>query len=101
MTVADWINRLEVIKERLLLIDRNADKLSERKTICKVITPNTPKAWERDCLLKEDDKAKNLKTVKLILKTIEKAHRNDGVEQELSVNTKPKEPAHNPTNINK
>ena len=42
--VSDWINRLEVINEHLILIDRTADKLSECKTICKVITPNIPKA---------------------------------------------------------
>ena len=74
MKVQDWIDRLEVINERLPLIDRSADKLSERETIRKVITPNIPREWERDYLLKEGDKAKTLKTVKTILKTIEKAN---------------------------
>ena len=83
------------------LIDRLADKLSERETIRKVISPNIPRAWERDYLLKEGDKAKTLKAVKTILKTIEKAHRNDEVEEEPSSKKKPKEPAHNPTDINK
>ena len=101
MKVSDWIDRLEVINERLPLIDRSADKLSERETIRKVISPNIPRAWERDYLLKEGDKAKTLKAVKTILKTIEKAHRNDEVEEEPSSKKKPKEPAHNPTDINK
>ena len=56
-----------MINERLVLIGRNADKLSESKTIRKVITLNTPKAWERDYLLKKGHKAKTLKAVKLIL----------------------------------
>ena len=52
MKVADWIDRAEVINECLSLIDRKAVKLSKRETICKVITPNIPKTWERDHLLK-------------------------------------------------
>ena len=101
MKVQDWIDRLEVINERLPLIDRSADKLSERETIRKVITPNIPREWERDYLLKEGDKAKTLKAVKTILKTIEKAHRNDKVEQEPSGKKKPKEPAPNKTDNDK
>ena len=59
--------------------------------------------WESDYFLKEGNKAKTLKAVKSILKTAEKAHRNDEVKQEPSSNKKSKEPAHNPTdtNINK
>ena len=41
MNVADWIDRVEVINECLTLLDKEADKLSERKTICKVISNNT------------------------------------------------------------
>ena len=51
--------------------------------------------------MKEGDKAKTLKAVKSILKTIEKTHRNDEVKQEPSGNKNPKEPAHNLTYINK
>ena len=101
MKVSDWIDRLEVIDEHLVLIDRTPDKLNEREMICKVITPNNSKAWERDYLLKEGYKAKILKAVKLILKAIKKAHRNDKVVQEPSDNKKPKEPAHNLTDTNK
>ena len=70
MKVADWIDRLEVINKRLILIDRTSDKLTECETIRKVITPNIPKVWERDYLLKDgnNDKAKNLKAVKSILR---------------------------------
>ena len=64
--------------------------------ICKVITPNIPKAWERDYLFQEGDKAKALIAVKSIFNTVGKAHRNDKVEQEPSGNKKPKESAHNP-----
>ena len=66
-----------------------------------IITPNIPKAWEKDYLLREGGNAKTLKAFKLILKTIEKAHRNNEVEQEPSGNKAPKEPAHNPTDNNK
>ena len=51
--------------------------------------------------MKEGGKAKTLKAVKSILKTIGNAHRNDEVEQEPFGNKKSKEPAHNPTDINK
>ena len=101
MKVADWIDRAEVINERLSLLDKDSEKLSERETICKVITPNIPKEWERDYLLKEGDKAKTLKAAKTILKTIEKAHRNSEVEEEPSGNKKPKEPASTITDTNK
>ena len=42
-----------------------------------------------------------LRRSRLILKMIEKAHRNDEVEQEPSGNKKPEEPAHNPNDITK
>ena len=50
-------------------IDRTAEKLSKREPVRKVITPNIPKVWERDYLLKEGDEAKTLKAVKSILET--------------------------------
>ena len=101
MKVAAWIDHLEKIKEHLILIDRNADKLSECDTICKVITPNVPTMRERDYLFKEGNKAKTLKAVNSILKTIGKAHRNDKVGEKSSGNKKPKKSVHNPTDINK
>ena len=51
--------------------------------------------------MKEGNKAKTLKAVKSIFERTKKAHRNDEVEQEPSDNKKSKEPAHNPTDINK
>ena len=101
MKVSDWIDRLEVINKCLPRIDRLADKLSERETIRKVIIPNIPREWERDYILKEGDKAKTLKAVKTVLKTIEKAHRNDKVEKEPSDKKKPKEPAPKKTDNDK
>ena len=47
MKVSDWIDRLEVMIERLPLIDRMADKLCEREAMHKVITPNTSKARKK------------------------------------------------------
>ena len=65
MKVADWIDRLEVTNKRLSLINRTADKLSERETIRKVILPISQNLGKgTKCLLKEGDKAKTLKTVK-------------------------------------
>ena len=101
MNVADWIDRVEVINERLSLLDREEEKLGERETIRKVITPNIPKQWERDYILKEGERAKTLKAVKTILKTIEKAHGNGEVEKEPSGKKKPGEPAPNQSETNK
>ena len=102
MKVADYIDRVEVINERLSLLDKEAEKLSERETIRKIITPNIPKEWERDYLLKEGDKAKTLKAAKTILKIIEKADRSKKMEEEPSGKKKPKEqPAPNTTDTNK
>ena len=100
MKVAAWIDHLEKIKEHPILIDRNADKLSECNTICKVITPNVPTMRERDYLFKEGNKAKTLKAVNSILKTIGKAHRNDKVGEKSSGNKKPKKSVHNPADVN-
>ena len=61
MNVADWIDRVEVINERLSLLDREKEKLGERKTVRRAITPNIPKQWERDYILKEGEKSMTLK----------------------------------------
>ena len=66
-----------------------------------IITPNIPKAWERDYLLKKGDNVKTLKATKPLIKTIEKAHRNIEVEEEPPDNKKPKEPAPVTTDSNK
>ena len=86
MKVVDWIDWVEVINKHLSLLDKEPEKLSERETIHKIITPNIPKEWERDYLLKEGDKSKTLKATKTTLKTIEKAHRNIKAEEEPSGN---------------
>ena len=39
MSIVDWIDEVEVINERLNLLDKETEKLSEHETICKVITP--------------------------------------------------------------
>ena len=101
MSVADWIYQIEVINERPSLLNREAKKLSERKIIRKVITPNIPREWERGYILKEGDKAKTLKAVKIILKTIKKAHGTNKVEEKPSAKKKIKKPAPNPTDANK
>ena len=102
MKVADYIDRVEVINERLSLLDRESEKLSEGERIRKIITPNIPKGWERDYLLKEGDKAKTLKAAKTILKTTEKAHRNIKVEKKHPATRSQKNlPAPNITDTNK
>ena len=55
---------------------------------------------EKGFHLKDGGQAKTLKAVKNILKTIKTVHAKDKVEEELS-GEKLKEPALNPTNINK
>ena len=101
MKVADYIDRVEVINERLSLLDRESEKLSEGERIRKIITPNIPKGWERDYLLKEGDKAKTLKAAKTILRTIENAPRNIEVEEEPPGKKKQKEPTPSTTDTNK
>ena len=95
------IDREEVINEQLSLLDREAEKLSERKTIGKVITPNIPRVREKGHILKEGNKAKTLKAVKTILKTTKKAHGNDKEEEVPSNRKKLKEPVPNPTDTTK
>ena len=91
-----------MINERLSLLDKESEKLSEPETIRKIITPNIPKEWERDYLLKEGDRAKTLKAAKTILKIIEKADRSKKMEEEPSGKKTPKEqPAPYPTDTNK
>ena len=99
MEVTDWIDWVEIINEWLRLISREKENLSKRETIFKVITPNTPRALERDYVSKEGNKAKALKVVKTILTIIEKVHRTDEVEEEPSGKKKLKEPAPNPTDM--
>ena len=103
MKAAGYIDQVELVNERFSLLDKESEKLSEHEIIRKIITPNIPKEWERDYLLKEGDKTKTLKAAKTILKTIEKAHRNIAkVEEEPSGNKKPKEhPTPNTTDTNK
>ena len=47
MKVTNWIDRVDVINERLSLLNKELEKLSKRKMIRKIITPNIPKEWER------------------------------------------------------
>ena len=96
MTVAKWIDRVEIISKRSSLLDRETKKLIEHNTICKVITPNIPRVWKRNHILKED-KAKMLKAAKTILKTTKKAHGNGKVEEEPSAKKKLKKSVSNPT----
>ena len=93
LNVANWIDRVEVINKHLSLLDNESEKLSERETICKMITPKiSHKIWERDYLLREGDNAKTLKAAKTTFKTIEKAHKDIKVGEEPSGKKKPKEP---------
>ena len=84
LSVADWIDRMETINERCLLLDKETEKLSKHKTVCMVISNNNPKTWERDFILKDGDNPKMLWAVKTILKTIKKAHGKDKVKEKPS-----------------
>ena len=75
--------------------ETNAKKLSERK----VISPNTRKAQRNNLILRDADRAKTLKAVKTILKTIKKAHGKDKVKKTRG--KKLKEPASSSTDTDK
>ena len=94
LNVANWIDRVEVINKHLSLLDNESEKLSERETICKMITPKiSHKIWKGTTyLLREGDNAKTLKAAKTIFKTFEKAHKDIEVREEPSDKKKPKEP---------
>ena len=85
MKAADWIDRIEVIRKHLPLIDKEVDKLSKREIVHKLISNNIPELWERDYILKDSGQGKTLKAVKKILKTIKKAHAKDKMEEESSM----------------
>ena len=103
MKAGDYIDRVEVILDRLPLLDKEADKMSDREAVRKIIAPNIPNDWRKDFILKEGDKAKNFKQVKTILKTIEKARGVNKTDKEESSGKKktPKEPAPTPPDKNK
>ena len=101
MSLADWIYHVVEINERPSLLNSEAKKLRGGKIIREAITPNIPREWERDYILKEGDKTKTLKAVKTILKTIKKAHGSNKVEEKPSAKKKIKTPAPNPTDTNK
>ena len=73
----DWIGRIKVINENFTLLDKEADTLSERKIVCKMILNNITKVWERGWILNDDGQTKTLKAAMKNLKTIKKVHAKD------------------------
>lgn len=90
----DWI---KVINNIFPLLGKKAGKLTEHEIICKIITNNIPKFWERDWILKDDGQAKMIKSVKKILKILKKVYATGKKEPS---NKKVKEAATNTTKNN-
>ena len=55
MKSVDWIDRMEVINKYFTLLeDKETDKLSKRKIVCRIIFNNIPNFGKRTTLLLKD-----------------------------------------------
>ena len=98
MRAADWIDRIDAINDRLELLDKEAENMSERELCLDVILKNIPRKWGKDFTLLGGDKANTLDQSKKISKTIKRAcerSKDDG--REPSNNNPKPEPKTTPS----